>query len=181
MEINESNETGAQCGTSNSDEEDVQLEANNCHDVAVHQSAQAVLTNILDMGEVRSLKIVPGGHTLSFAQIVGEPKVAFGTKEGLENIITMRLAGGLAENILSGAGSTHAPPVPDAYRLAEMSATMQVSDWRQRQPDLADDIVMHCQARATELVTAHKDRILKVAEALLAKGTISGAEFAAIN
>jgi ATP-dependent Zn protease len=149
----------------------------NVKTIAIREAAHAVLAEVLHTGTVVIVSVVPGKGVLGFVQT--EPGETIPTATALENRITSILARAVVPTI-GGADTTVSSSLESVGHMAKRLADMQVPDWRQTQPNLADEILTRCRTRAKELVAAQKDRILKVAKVLAEKGSLTGEELAAI-
>jgi len=146
--------------------------------IATREAAHAVLTELLNVGTVVKVSVVPSGNALGFVHF--DTKQSLPTCAELENHITAVFARVCSDTIVGGPDSTSSSTLESVRHMAERLADMQVPDWRRTQPDLPATILKRCQARATELVKAHKDHIIKVAAVLAEKGTLTGEELAAL-
>lgn len=163
--------------------------------IAVHEAGHAVIAEILGVGRVEKVTILPRGQALGVTLVTQEEDKVLHLKSELENRIQMLLAGRAAELIhFSDASSGAASDLKEASRIAlSMVATLGLGDKGSlfsmealsalgMKPDTAAAV-----AEAELVLTAQNDRcfatlveygdaLKEVTAGLLARETIDGCE-----
>ena len=161
--------------------------------IAVHEAGHAVVRHVLGEGDVEYLSIdrAFGGLTIS------RLREDIDSEERLGRLLTIALAGRAAEAIVCGSVSAGSGGSADSdlARATDMALAMETRlgfaadqpllhldlgdpgtalGWR---PDLAarvDARLEAAYAEACRLVEAHRDRLERLADALVAAGTLEG-------
>jgi len=153
------------------------------HALAMHEAARAVLNDLLNpQAPTIKVSIVPSAAALGFVQFDRSPESNIQTVENMESRIVALVAGYAAETVLD---TGTAPGAPDssyefARHLAETVADNTVPNWRQSDPQCAQNIVVRCFERAKTLVQDNEDQIRKVCDALKTKGELTHADLQSI-
>jgi cell division protease FtsH len=168
--------------------------------VAYHEAGHALVRELLETTErVHKISIVPRGQALGFVMNLPDEDSYLKTRDELVDQMTVLLAGRVAEAIVFGAVTTGA--ANDLQRVAEITHAMVheygmgtatasiravtdadiVSDLTRRiRDEEQQELAFEAQRAAYELITAHRDKLEELAQALLDKETLERAQVDAI-
>jgi len=153
------------------------------HALAMHEAARAVLNDVLNpRSPTIKVSIVPRAAALGFVQFDRSPESNIQTVENMESRIVALVAGHAAQTVLD---TGTAPGAPDssyefARHLAEAVADNTVPNWRQSDPQCAENIVLRCFERAKTLVKDNEEQIRRVCDALKTKGELTNVDLKSI-
>jgi len=155
----------------------------NKHALAMHEAARAVLNDTLNpQSKTIKVSIVPSAGALGFVQFDGAPDRNIKTVANMESRIVALVAGYAAQTVLDAGVAPGAPDSSYEYarHLAEEVADNTVPNWRQVDPQCAQNIVVRCFERAKAMVKDNEQQIRKVCDALMQKGELTKADLASI-
>jgi cell division protease FtsH len=90
--------------------------------IAFHESGHALVSHLLSMSPVHKVTIIPRGHALGYAMSLPEEERFLQTREELIDIMSMMLAGRVAESLVFGRVSTAA--ADDLMRATDVARAM---------------------------------------------------------
>ncbi|SMQ85907.1 ATP-dependent Zn proteases [Devosia lucknowensis] len=165
--------------------------------VATHEAGHAVLSHVLDLGEVSVISIVQRGNTGGY--ILTESNSYSPRRQDIEKMVLRTLGGRAAEEVIlgdpsMGAGGTDDSDLAVATRLVGMlhvsgglgerflyqggtSEMLHVLAINTRVAAAVEAELRELYARTLALVREHADKIVAVAEELMAQRQLNGAQF----
>ncbi|QFU08812.1 ATP-dependent zinc metalloprotease FtsH [Rhodobacteraceae bacterium THAF1] len=152
--------------------------------IALHESGHAVIAFALDLGMIERIALTPGGGEIELAR----HKVS-GLLSELEDHLVYDLGGRAAETLVLGTPSAGAGG-PDNSDLAQATARARNIEltsglglsglaWNGAVSDLdaaIRDRLQNAEARATDILTAHKADLLRIANKLMEHGVLEREE-----
>lgn len=152
--------------------------------IAIHESGHAVLAEKVRPDSVAQISIRSRGNALGYVRHYPKDDLYLYTQEMLEEQIMVALAGALAEEEFLGMKSTgamgdyeQALSLVEKILLAGMSSLgvidVSLLSAEQRQP-VTSSILENLEERTMKIIKENKDGLLKVAEVLADKETLSG-------
>ncbi|WP_052715595.1 AAA family ATPase [Devosia chinhatensis] len=167
--------------------------------IATHEAGHAVLSHVLGLGEVAAISIVQRGNTGGY--VMTEFSNYSPRRQDIEKIVLRTLAGRAAEEVIlgdpsMGAGGSDDSDLAVATRYVGMlhvsgglgerflyqGGTSELPHVLAINPRLAAAVeaeLRQLYARTMHLVRQHADRIVAVAEELMAHRQLNGAQFLA--
>jgi cell division protease FtsH len=164
--------------------------------VAYHEAGHALCSEVLaSIDRVHKITIVPRGQALGYVLNLPDEDSYLKTRDELVDQMTMLLGGRVAEAVVFGAVTTGA--ASDLQRVAEISHKMVheygmgtstpsaravldadiVSDLTRRiRDEEQQQLAFEAQKNAYELITAHRDKLEELAQALLERETLERPE-----
>ncbi len=150
--------------------------------VSIHETGHAIVSEVLEMGSVSSLTIVPRGKALGFMRKAPQDEQYLYTREELENQIMVTLAGAIAEEIKYGNRSTGAQnDFAQAWRITKQIidaglSSLGVVDAKDIPSDLlygeCKNILAKLELRTEKLLKQRERVLLEIADYLLEEETI---------
>ncbi len=158
--------------------------------IAIHESAHALLSELVRCGSVSTLTVTPRGDALGYMRQTPEDDTYLYTKEYLENQIAVMLAGSVAEEMILGSRSTGSHgDFEQAMRAAETILRSGMSDLGVVCPESLPQelkyqtltaIVKTQEERARKYISDSKHVFSHIVDILLEKEKITGEQFRAI-
>jgi cell division protease FtsH len=164
--------------------------------VAYHEAGHALTRELLSSTErTHKISIVPRGSALGFVMNLPDEDSYLKTREELVDQMTVLLGGRVAEAIVFGAVTTGA--ANDLHRVAEITHAMVheygmgtatasvravtdadiVSDLTRRiRDEEQQELAFEAQKAAYDLITAHREKLEELAQALLERETLDRRE-----
>jgi cell division protease FtsH len=168
--------------------------------VAYHEAGHALTRELLEgQDRTHKISIVPRGSALGYVMNLPSEDSYLKTRDQLVDQMTVLLAGRVAEAIVFGAVTTGA--ANDLQRVAEITHAMVhdygmgtatasvravtdadiVSDLTRRiRDEEQQDLAFEAQRAAYDLITAHREKLEEIAQALLARETLDRKDIEAI-
>jgi ATP-dependent Zn protease len=146
---------------------------------ATHMMGHAIVSQLLDSAPVVKITLDPCGTHLGFVEFKA-PTDVIATKDDLEKRITVAVSGLAVQKAMGCSDTSESSNLQRALQLSAQLADLESPGWQIDQPDMAHKIVERCLQRAVELVEPNMPRISDLAARLVQKGTMTGAELAAL-
>jgi cell division protease FtsH len=158
--------------------------------IAIHEAGHAVLSEIVQPGSVASVNVASRGRALGYVRQTQQDDIYLYTVDYIKGRIAVAVAGALAEEIAFGNRSTGASSdFKQASELAKEIIFGGMSELGIVAPDDVPKELLHntltrilkdVEDNVRGILQAHEQTLMKTAEILVDKETISGTEFRSI-
>ncbi len=146
-----------------------------------HAGIALIGAQLLGSKRLANVSIVKSEHTLGCTQFNGDDD-GIETAADLRHQIVAAMAGHIAQSRISGVVSPDTSTIDRVWSLAmkyvSLTGSDPMSDRRRR--DAAATLVDDCRRECEQLVGEKRDLIVKLRDALIASGSLSGTEVAAL-
>ncbi|HOC06684.1 MAG: AAA family ATPase [Bacillota bacterium] len=155
--------------------------------VAIHEAGHALISELFFPGSVSTVTVVPRSRTLGFIRQKEDVAPVLQTKSYLEKQLCVLLAGGAAEELVLGEGSTGA--ANDYQRAVEISENIIAHGLsrlgiinidrvdKQEFNTVSREIVQENREKTRAILASHRDALDRAAAILAERERISGEEF----